>query len=150
MPAVAIEREIEQVPLDEVAGGLAQPVATIRLEPDALRKRYGIRFEETKDDLDDLEAALIRTPSGRIFALVRHRHQPNPGTDILIDEHSTDFKKDLAEVVQHLQLSRADMKWLHPAAKSLTFPVMRRPHVAFMRPVLPDDKLAAIVGSRPL
>ena len=150
MPAVAKERQIEQVALDEVAGGLAQTVATIDLEPDELKTRYGIHFEESEDDLDRLVAALIRPPSGRVFALVRHRHQPSRGTDIVISEHSLDLKADLAEAIHHLRLSRRQLKWLHPAGSDLTFSGIRRPNEAFMRPVQPDATLAAIVGHRPL
>jgi hypothetical protein len=150
MPAVATRGRIEQVPLREVKGGLAQTIATIKLEPDQLSERYGIQFEESEDDLDRLVAALIRAPSGQTFALVRHQHQPNPGTDILTDEHSPDLKKDVADAVRHLRLSRADVKWLHPVARKFALPWMRRPNDAFMRPVQPDAKLSAIVGSKPL
>jgi SWIB/MDM2 domain-containing protein len=150
MPQIANECEIEQVPIGEVAGGLAQPVAIIGLEPDELTKKYGIQFEESKDDLDYLVAALIRPPSGRVFALVRHRHQPNSGTDILISEDSPDLKRDLEEAVRHLRLTRGQLKWVHPDARKLTFPAMRQPNAAFMRPVEPDAYLSAIVGSKPL
>jgi SWIB/MDM2 domain-containing protein len=150
MPTVAKERQIEQVALEEVAGGLAQPVATIDLEPDELNKRYGIQFEESEDDLDHLVAALIRPPSGRVFALVRHRHQPGPGTDIVISEHSPDLKEDLAEAVRHLRLSRGQLRWLHPAGRKLPFPRTRRLNTAFIRLVQPDAELSAVVGSQPL
>jgi hypothetical protein len=150
MPKTATTAQIKQVSLKDVAGGLAQPVATIKLEPEELKERYGIEFQESKDDLDDLVAALVRAPSGRMFALVRHRHQPNPGTDILTDEHSLDLGEDLADAVRYLGLSRADVKWVHPVARKFTLPWVRRPNVAFMRPVQPDAKLSAIVGDQPL
>jgi upstream activation factor subunit UAF30 len=150
MPQIANDRQIEQVPISEVAGGLAQPVAIIGLEPHELTERYGIQFEESKDDLDYLVAALIRPPSGRVFALVRHRHQPNSGTDILINEKSADMKRDLEEAVRHLGLTRSQLKWLHPTVKRLAFVEKRLPNIAFMRPVFPDAYLSAIVGSKPL
>ena len=37
-----------------------------------------------------------------------------------------------------------------PASKSAAKPAARKPNAAFMKPVQPDDKLAAIVGSKPL
>ena len=37
-----------------------------------------------------------------------------------------------------------------PAAKAAAKPAARKPNAAFMKPVQPDDKLAAIVGSKPL
>jgi hypothetical protein len=130
--------------------GLVQPIATIKWEPEDLTKRFGINFEEAEDDLDRLDVALLQTGSGQQFALVRHRHQPNPGTDILTNEHSADLKNDLAEAVRHLRLGRGDVKWIHPIAKNFVLPWVRRPNIAFMRPVQPDAKLSAIVGSKPL
>lgn len=37
-----------------------------------------------------------------------------------------------------------------PASKPAAKPAARKPNAAFMKPVQPDDKLAAIVGSKPL
>ena len=37
-----------------------------------------------------------------------------------------------------------------PATKAAAKPAARKPNAAFMKPVQPDDKLAAIVGSKPL
>ena len=37
-----------------------------------------------------------------------------------------------------------------PAAKAAAKPAARKPNAAFMKPVQPDDKLAVVVGSKPL
>ena len=37
-----------------------------------------------------------------------------------------------------------------PKTKAKKTPSKRKPNAAFMRPVQPDDKLSAIVGSKPL
>ena len=37
-----------------------------------------------------------------------------------------------------------------PKTKAKKTPSKRKPNAAFMRPVQPDDKLAAVVGSKPL
>ena len=37
-----------------------------------------------------------------------------------------------------------------PAAKAAEKPAARKPNAAFMKPVQPDDKLAVVVGSKPL
>ena len=149
MPAVRSRPHIEQIPLREITRGLAKPIATIRLEPKDISKRFGITFESAKDDLDELEVALLQTDSGQQFALVRHQHQPNQGTDILTTEHSPDLEKDLSEAVRLLRLDRKDVGWMHPTLKGLAFKA-RMPKDAFMRPVQPDAKLSAIVGSKPL
>jgi hypothetical protein len=73
-----------------------------------------VRFETTRDDLDDLEAAVIRGAGGRQFALVRHHHQPQPGTDILINERSRDMEADLRHVLHVLESGVHELRWMHP------------------------------------
>lgn len=104
--------------------GLAKTVATLALEPTDLTDRLGLKFETAKDDLDDLDAALLRHTSGRQFALVRHRRQPRLGTDILINERSQDLVADLREILDFLQLSVHELQWVHPkiARKALGKP----------------------------
>jgi hypothetical protein len=96
--------------------GLVNPIATTRIEPGEISRRLGIRFESAKDDLDTVSAALIRGPSGRQFALVRHEHQPAPGTDILTNENSRNFARDLQESLAVLQMTVDDLGWVHPGA----------------------------------
>ena len=150
--------QIKQVHLGEVTRGLAKPIATIRLEPEDISRKFGVKFESTKDDLDELKAALIHSNSGRQFALVRHQHQPNPGTDILTYEHSPNLTDDLLDVLQLLAIRQRDLIWTHPEIETQQIrntlknhlASKRKPNPAFMRPVQPDDKLSAIVGSTPL
>src|SRR2546426_1861551 len=112
--AKAVGTILNQLSLAEMKYGLVKPIATIQCEPRDLSKKLGISFEVTKDDLDEVEAALIRANSGREFALVRHRHQPHPGTDILTAEHSPDLARDLQDVLQLLRIGPGDLSWVHP------------------------------------
>src|SRR5262249_36764157 len=59
-------------------------------------------------------AALITGASGRQLAFVRHKHQPRPGTDILINEHSEDPTADLIEGIDILKVTPEDVIWTHP------------------------------------
>src|SRR6267142_1631836 len=52
-----------QLPLT-MTRGLAKPVARIRLEPSEISARLGIEFETAADDLDRLQAAVLRSGSG--------------------------------------------------------------------------------------
>jgi len=113
MPASESSR-FRQLPLRQMMRGLARPIATIRLEPNDISKKIGIHFEAARDDLDELQAAVIRTNSGRQFAFVRHRHQPGLGTDILTDEHSSNLERDFQEILRVLPLRRKDVSWMHP------------------------------------
>ena len=94
--------------------GLARPVATLRLEPAQIAKRVGLTFESARDDLDDLEAAVFKASTGRQIALVRHRHQPNRGTDILINERSRNLTAAVRDALQALNLTPHDLQWTSP------------------------------------
>jgi hypothetical protein len=121
----------QQIPLQQMERGLARPVATLRLEPAEIAKRVGLTFETAKDDLDDLEAALFKARTGRQIALVRHRHQPNRGTDILINERSRDLNSAVREALQALNFEAPDLQWTSPkvSLRSLT----RTPRVSGFR-----------------
>ena len=107
---------IEQVPLGKMEHGLARAVARLGLEPAEITNRVGLRFENGRDDLDDLEAAVFRARSGKQFALIRHRHQPHPGTDILVNERLPDLAAALREALQALRFKPKDLTWIHPKA----------------------------------
>ena len=107
-------RSIEQIPLEQMERGLVRPIATLRLEPAEITSRVGLKFEFAHDDLDELEAAVFRAPGGRQFALVRHRHQPNAGTDILINEKSRNLSAALSDALQILHFEPRELRWTHP------------------------------------
>jgi hypothetical protein len=71
---------------------------------------------DAHDDLDALRIARIRVADGRTFALVRHRHAPKPGTQIVMTTPSTDLWGDITAVLSRLQLKLDDLAWRHPAA----------------------------------
>jgi len=116
---------IEQLPLREMNRGLAKPIATLGLEPGEISDRIGIKFEAARDDLDELQAALVRSRSGRQFVLVRHRRQPIPGTDILTNEDSPDVSADLGEALTLLQFGPAELQWTHPDADLSHFQIQQ-------------------------
>jgi hypothetical protein len=105
---------IQQIPLKQMEHGLARPVATLRLEPAEITSRVGLKFENTHDDLDELEAAVFRANTGRQFALIRHRHQPKAGTDILVNERSRDLSAALRDALQVLQFEPRELQWTNP------------------------------------
>jgi hypothetical protein len=115
--------KIAQLPLAQWEHGLARDVAVLKLEPTELCQRLGIDFEATCDDLDKLDAALLKDSEGHQFALTRHHHNPSPGTGIVINEKSSDFTRDLNAVMAALQLTAQDCTWVHPSVElsRLTF-----------------------------
>lgn len=105
---------IEQIPLKQMERGLARPVATLGLEPSEIANRVGLKFEIARDDLDELEAAVFRAGTGRQFALVPHRHQPQGGTDILVSEKSRNLSAALSDALQVLKFEPRELRWTHP------------------------------------
>jgi|SRR5713226_12313 len=97
--------------------GLDRPIALLREEPEQL-EQLGVRFEEDSDDLDDLRQARVATPTGRVFALVRYKRSPQPGTEIVTRHDSPDLVGDLNEVLRVLRLGDEDIVWEHPAVAS--------------------------------
>jgi hypothetical protein len=106
-----------QIPLNKMERGLALPVATLRFEPAEIADRLGFKFETARDDLDELEAVAFSGPNGSQFALVRHRYQPNPGTDILVNEKLVDLSAALRDALKALRFEPRELRWTHPAIK---------------------------------
>lgn len=112
-----------QIPLKQMERGLALPIATLKLEPDQISERLGLRFDTARDELDELQAAVFSSKGGRQFALVRHLNQPNPGTDILINERSRNLSGALRDALRTLSLDEQELKWITPKAKTQSMSV---------------------------
>jgi hypothetical protein len=109
--------QFEQLKLDQMEHGLARPIAVLAVEPPELTTKLGIQFESSKDDLDKLDAALLRLPNGMQFALVRHHHAPNPGTDLLVNERRADIAGALEAALEALGMNFDAVTWMHPDIK---------------------------------
>lgn len=93
------------------------PIAVLRAEPDQFANALRVTFRTAYDDLDWIRIARIRTADGRSFALVRHRHAPQAGTEIVATAPSTRPWADILAVLERLKLTEKDLVWRHPAAK---------------------------------
>jgi DNA-binding protein HU-beta len=94
-----------------------EPIAVLNIEPDQLARRHAIRFRPGYDDLDELRVARIKTPEGGQFALLRHIHAPEPGTEVVALSRSTNVSRDIASILNLLELTHADVVWRLPTAK---------------------------------
>jgi hypothetical protein len=95
---------------------LGDAIGVLRSEPDQLARGLGLKFRDAHDDLDAIRIARIRIADGRTFALMRHRHAPEPGTQIVMTTPSTNLWGDITAVLRRLQLKLNDLSWRHPAA----------------------------------
>ena len=91
-------------------------IAVLGLEPHEITDRLQITFEESEDDLDQLVAAAVRI-GPRQYALVRHKHHPAPGTEVLTSCDSTSYAEDLHELLQELHLPESALTWTHPSIR---------------------------------
>lgn len=98
---------------------LTRAIAVLRHEPEEIAQRFNLRFTSGFDDLDQLSWAEIAGTRGR-HALVRHRHVPTPGTEVLISSASRNPRLDLLHVLSVLTLSEDDLLWTHPDATVVT------------------------------
>jgi hypothetical protein len=106
--------QLKQLPLDEWPEILNDEVIMISLEPTDINRRCGIVFDISVDSLDQFEGA-VAFVDGRIFALLRYRGNPTPGTGIVVEEGT--FKIDLGvdqmkPILDALGASPNDVIWV--------------------------------------
>lgn len=90
-----------------------EPIAVLALEPADLEKRLGIAFQQSFDNLDHVDIALLELDSRERFALIRHRGAPTPGTGVHVP-HSQASARTLDEIVKQLGLAPAELSWRKP------------------------------------
>ena len=93
-------------------------IAVLRQEPDDFAKALRVTFRSGNDDLDWIRFARIRTANGRLFELLRHRNAPSAGTEVVTTSASNNPWRDILAVLERLRLTRQDLAWSHPAARS--------------------------------
>jgi hypothetical protein len=134
-------KSFEQVWSGRWPSGGDKPVALLAAEPDELVQRYGLRFTEGVDDLDEFREAALRLRSGRPVLLVRYRHQPGPGTTVSIDQadHPAQAIRELRDA---FRLDEREFVWTadspasSPGAQSPAADQPERPHAGFVLQVL--------------
>ena len=104
-----MDANLRQTGTENRRRGLAKSVAVLRMEPSELAQRFGISFEEHSDDLGALNAAVFETTGGKQFGLLRHKGCPSPGTEVLVDEKSTNPSADLKEFMTLLGITEEDI-----------------------------------------
>lgn len=109
---------------DEWPKTLTDTTAVLNTSPEAATARWGITFTDGYSGLDDCQAAIIEMPNGKVFALVRHHHDPSPGMDIFTPWRPNFcepdpflagldvVETDVLEVLTFLGLTRPDLIWL--------------------------------------
>lgn len=87
----------------------SEPLALLALEPEDLSERLGLGFDDSFDGLDSLKLCLLRLPSQRKVALIRHLG--SPGTLVAVRPVDVENPDALAEVQTALGLDWSDVSW---------------------------------------
>jgi hypothetical protein len=90
--------------------GRTRPIAVLRLGPDQLSARYGVRFHRERDDLDEADVAAVQLPSGRSLLFVRYRGNPSSGTEVAANSND-DPRAARSELLEALNLDYGALKW---------------------------------------
>jgi hypothetical protein len=89
------------------------PLASLRADPMSLKKRLGIHFHESHDDLDFVKVALLELlPSKRRVALVQHARAPVADTEVHARvDPSTTATQIVTEVAEALEVEPDEFSW---------------------------------------
>ncbi len=101
----------------EWGSDLGNPIALLNREPAELGRAPGLEFVPGHDDLDAVLVAVLRAPSGRDYALVRHVNSPSPGTEVLTRvplAQAAIIADDLRELLHVLGLGQDAIEWVAP------------------------------------
>jgi hypothetical protein len=120
-----------QVPLrpEQLEHGLAAssneevpsvPITMIAADPADLESRWGIRFDDSFDNLDYVKVAVVQLQDGRWLTLLLHRGSPVPGIELCaVDASPASY--DAAQTLVTM-LSPHEIIWWRPRRKALHIP----------------------------
>src|SRR5437588_8639147 len=120
-------RPFSQVPLrpEQVEHGLAAssseevpsvPITMIAADPADLECRWGIRFDESFDNLDYVKVAVVQLQDGPRLTLLLHRGSPVPGIELCaVDASPASY--DAAQTLV-TTLSPHEIIWWRPTKES--------------------------------
>jgi hypothetical protein len=106
--------KLTQIPIGSAPRGTARFAAFLEASPEQCSKLLGIRFERVRDDLDDLDAAQIRTESGVYASLGFYINAPRKGLHVFINEKSDSPKQDLEQVLEAIGGACGPVIWKDP------------------------------------
>ena len=120
-------RPFSQVPLrpEQLERGLAAssnaevpsvPITVIAADPADLESRWGIRFDDSFDDLDFIKVAVVQLRDGPRLTLLLHRGSPVPGIE-LCAVNASPASYDAAQTLVTM-LSPREIIWWRPPEES--------------------------------
>lgn len=87
--------------------------AVLDVEPSELNLKTGITFNSTFDDLDYVEVAYIKLMTGECCIFQRHKNNPYPGTEVLLDiSRLSNAQQEVRKVLDAIGAPDIDTSWL--------------------------------------
>jgi hypothetical protein len=104
--------EFTQLPIGSCRTG--RFAAFLEGNPEEFSRSLGLHFERVRDDLDDMDAAQIRTRSGVCALFGYYLHAPKRGMNIFIDERAANPAQNLAEILEAISRVGVRIIWKAP------------------------------------
>jgi hypothetical protein len=92
------------------------PITMIAADPADLESRWGIRFDDSFDNLDYVKVAVLQLRDGPRLTLLLHRGSPVPGIELCAVDAST-ASYDAAQTLVTM-LSPHEIYWRRPPEES--------------------------------
>src|SRR5215217_3616444 len=86
-------------------------IGRLRMEPEHLTLRYGLRFSEGRDELGGARYATIAAASGRQFLFVRYADADTPGTAVWTDFNDSP-REARADLLASLDATDEEFTWV--------------------------------------
>lgn len=97
-----------------------EPIAYLDASPGELAQRLHLEFQDSFDNLDNLQIALLEIPSGRHIALIHHYGLPENVTELYVDGHEWRQHDVLDDVLDALGIVKDEVAWRQEWPNSLT------------------------------
>lgn len=88
-----------------------EPVAYLRSTPDELEHRYHLTFQDSFDNLDSLQIAVLELAAGPRIALVHHEGFPDDETEVYADRADWRTHDVLPTILETLEIPETELSW---------------------------------------
>jgi hypothetical protein len=114
-----MNKKFTQVELSDWPVGLYKELATFPINKEEWISKYGVKFEESYDDLGEFTAAIIISPKGTRYCLKRYHHPLQSWFTLhVMGKKGNVFQfnpgSELQEFLELFGLTKSHLSWLHP------------------------------------
>jgi hypothetical protein len=107
-----MENLFSQINLKDWSLSINKPIAVINLDPIELEGKLKIKFNQSFDDLDYYNIAVMELQNGKQFCLVRYRGNPFKGTEIWVSDKIENIEMELNGILNALNIDLSCLSWI--------------------------------------